>query len=464
MTEQRETRRGRLRLRHAVLALVVVACGGTVGKRTAGGESHFLEACPNDCGPGLECISGVCTRSCLIERSNCSDLAPGAMCTNQSIEPGSVAVCDLGCERDRDCDVLGRDFRCPAGFCRVSPPDNPQTMGGSGGGSGFVPFAPQCDPAVGFKSECSFDETCAQLQCGDGFSPFDANGCSRYCDVSSDCGPGERCRHTSLVVADEECPYLGSEVEGCLVEDGQCSCSITADCTRPSICVDATVYPESLDCAVETATCGQLNELQAAVRFILDSSQDAELIDQATRCKERVSTARDARLCGPNPLIPFEPQCSEPVAFTSECSFDATCEKLGCGDGFSQFDENGCTRYCETSADCGAGKRCRHTRLVLSDEECPSPGSEVEGCTIFNGTCECGITDDCVYPDICVDEIKYPASQDCAVEGASCQALADGEFRLQLFVESDSTTNAANEAQACLDAIRARQQALACAE
>ena len=109
MTEQRGTsnsgRRRVLRFRHVVLALVVAACGGTIGKRTAGGESHFLKACPGDCGAGLECISGVCTRGCVVGKSECSDLAPGATCTNQSIEPGRVAVCDLACDRDRDCNA-----------------------------------------------------------------------------------------------------------------------------------------------------------------------------------------------------------------------------------------------------------------------------------------------------------------------------------------------------------------------
>jgi hypothetical protein len=171
MTEQRGTsnsgRRRVLRFRHVVLALVVAACGGTIGKRTAGGESHFLKACPGDCGAGLECISGVCTRGCVVGESECSDLAPGATCTNQSIEPGRVAVCDLPCDRDRDCNGLGDEFRCPAGFCRAAPaetpPDNPPddrpSMGGGGGVPGFVPFAPQCDPPLAIQSECSFEDT-----------------------------------------------------------------------------------------------------------------------------------------------------------------------------------------------------------------------------------------------------------------------------------------------------------------
>src|SRR5687768_6996930 len=72
----------RFRLRYFVLALAVAACGGSLGQRKAGGESHFLEVCEESCGGGLQCISGVCTRSCLVETADCSDLSPRAMCTN----------------------------------------------------------------------------------------------------------------------------------------------------------------------------------------------------------------------------------------------------------------------------------------------------------------------------------------------------------------------------------------------
>ncbi len=476
MTQQRETReigrRKLLRLRHVVLALVLAACGGTLGKRTAGGESHFLETCRADCGPGLECISGVCTRGCLVDESDCSDLSPGATCTNQSVEPGTLAVCDLACERDRDCTVLGRDFRCPEGFCRApsreappdNPPDPPENLGGGGGGPSLPPFAPQCETPLDFASACSIEATCAELHCGDGFSQFDQNGCTRYCDSDADCGTGERCRHTALAKAGEDCPSVGEEVEACSLEDGRCSCSMTEGCDWPSICVDATAYPASLDCVVDDATCSELNTLQGDSYDAMQSKPGTDLAAAAARCDARVRTRRDALGCGPNPLIPFLPECAEPVDIPSNCGFEATCAALGCGDGLSQFGEDGCTRYCETSADCGAGQRCRHTRLVLSEEECPSLGSEVESCSMAGDVCECSTTADCPRPDICVDAAKYPASLDCAVESASCQALGNGEFELQLYLETEPATDVANEAQTCLDAIRAQQQALACAE
>jgi len=100
-------------------AALAGACGGSVGKTPSiGSESHFLAHCEASCEGGLDCIGGICTRPCLTEQSSCSDLAAAASCTNQSVEPGEVAVCDLSCAGSADCRVLGSSFTCQAGFCR----------------------------------------------------------------------------------------------------------------------------------------------------------------------------------------------------------------------------------------------------------------------------------------------------------------------------------------------------------
>jgi hypothetical protein len=116
----------------AAVALWLGACGGIVGKPTAGGESHFLRHCFEGCG-SLECVSDICTRSCLVDRSSCADLSSQARCTNTSIEPGEIAVCDLSCSQAADCAVLGEAFACDGGFCRSTA----QPASGSGGGGGL---------------------------------------------------------------------------------------------------------------------------------------------------------------------------------------------------------------------------------------------------------------------------------------------------------------------------------------
>jgi hypothetical protein len=118
----------------AALALFwVAACGGVVGGPNVGGESHFLLHCGDGCGPGLECVADVCTRACRIESGDCTDLSKGAKCTNDSIEPGSLAVCDVACESSTECESLGVGFTCDSGFCRGPIPVEPGSGGGSAG-------------------------------------------------------------------------------------------------------------------------------------------------------------------------------------------------------------------------------------------------------------------------------------------------------------------------------------------
>jgi hypothetical protein len=110
-----------------VLGALVHACGGDTSQPRTSGESHFLDYCADSCGGGFDCISGVCTRSCLIEENACSDLSAQAKCTDQSIEPGKVAVCDVECDSDGECRQLGPDHACEAGFCRSGEPAGPGT-------------------------------------------------------------------------------------------------------------------------------------------------------------------------------------------------------------------------------------------------------------------------------------------------------------------------------------------------
>jgi hypothetical protein len=146
MTNELEQMGRRTKWRYVVLAALLAACGGVTSTPTVGGESHFLKDCEDGCGSGLECISGVCTRSCLLGKDSCADLARGAVCTDASIEPGAVAVCDLACDSTLTCVKLGSDFVCEDGFCRdgireIEPP--------SAGGSGTVGTAGSTSASAG---------------------------------------------------------------------------------------------------------------------------------------------------------------------------------------------------------------------------------------------------------------------------------------------------------------------------
>jgi hypothetical protein len=109
----------------AVLVALGASCGGAAQEAAVmGSESHFLTRCSASCEDGLECIGGLCTKSCLTGVDSCSELHGSAICTNQSVEPGQVAVCDVPCSGAAACGRLGDGFACDGSFCRgPSTPD-----------------------------------------------------------------------------------------------------------------------------------------------------------------------------------------------------------------------------------------------------------------------------------------------------------------------------------------------------
>ncbi len=175
--------------RHLTVALLLAACGGMLGKPTVGGESHFLRFCGDGCGAGLECVTGICTRGCLVGEAKCGDLATGAICTDASIEPGALAVCDVSCERDRDCATLGTDFTCDGGFCRGPALPVPgghggsSASGGSGGNGSEVLLNCGTWVRCADSSACAPGESCIALPgCGQGICGCPEGICQQNCD------------------------------------------------------------------------------------------------------------------------------------------------------------------------------------------------------------------------------------------------------------------------------------------
>ena len=330
---------------------------------------------------------------------------------------------------------------------------------GSGGGAAapsVSAFAPQCDEPLEFKSECSFEDTCQVLGCGDGFSWFGDDGCRRACAQSSECGDGQRCRFTILAT---DCGG-GSVVEGCSYEpDGSCVCGTSDDCSFPDICVDEARYPSSEDCVVEGASCDDLLARQQRLDtpFTDISLEKSKAIDA---CLRAIHQQRVALSCPGT----FAPECSEPLEFVSQCSFEDTCTALGCGNGVSEFGADGCRRLCTTSADCGAGERCRHTALVTNEDECIT-GGDFDACYYSDGSCYCSQNASCEFPDVCVDATKYPPSQDCVLEGASCRALAFLKGSVDGFLQQPTPdADDVAFATACLQSVKDKQAALGCVD
>jgi hypothetical protein len=192
-------------------SFIIAACGGaTKDTPRTGSESHFLAFCGGSCGDGLECIGQICTRPCITSASGCSDLASGAACTNQSVEPGQVAVCDVACTLPAECSALGNGFECTGGFCRKAPTGT-AGAGGTGGSSG------SCNPLGRYEvgKEGGYLPCCAGLnEISRGSLLEDGQGrlvCQQlplntYACIEGTCGDG-RCEEEEKVCGcAQDCP------------------------------------------------------------------------------------------------------------------------------------------------------------------------------------------------------------------------------------------------------------------
>lgn len=120
-------------------------------------------------------------------------------------------------------------------------------------------------------------------------------------------------------------------------------------------------------------------------------------------------------------LRPLGSNCAD-TAYTS-CSTQATCDALGCGQPWSEFDANGCLRQgCASSDECGASERCVASNLHAAPE---CLASISHGCRpTADGTCECTGEDSCGPRGFCQPAADFPLASECDVTGMSCRDLS----------------------------------------
>lgn len=112
-----------------LLAATLLGCAKSTDP-VMGSQTHFLQTCDDSCPAPYDCICGVCTVECS-EDAMCSTQASAAQC----VAPASAScselesVCDVSCERDRECEPLGADFECSDGRCRQAPGPLPADAG-----------------------------------------------------------------------------------------------------------------------------------------------------------------------------------------------------------------------------------------------------------------------------------------------------------------------------------------------
>jgi hypothetical protein len=265
------------RMRYVLVGLLLIACGGVLSKPQGGGESHFLERCVDDCGGGLECVADVCTRGCLVGESSCTDLLPAAICTDQSIEPGAVAVCDVACSSAGDCAGLGADFECEIGFCRQPPilpsPEPPLDAGVEAGpdasDSGAVTTGSPC--TVSTSNTCADGYLCMD-DAGDDCDPDSVEGCAGSCVTPltvSPCvvyGLPVPCPDGLSCVVHPDSALSPEPVGYCVGQEAVGACSETVACDQGFVCdiaarVDKTsgdCVPEAIDCTLTLSGCVEL--------------------------------------------------------------------------------------------------------------------------------------------------------------------------------------------------------------
>ncbi len=314
---------GRRYLRYVTLAATLAACGGALGGPTAGGESHFLKRCEERCGSGLECISGICTQSCIVgEDAKCRKLASGATCTADSVEPGVVAVCDLSCDRNADCSSLGSGFSCDSGFCRgpaLSPSGSAGASSGSAGAS-----SGSAGTAAGVAGSAG---------AGTGGAGVSGSSSTGQAGSAGSSNPGVACN----LATNEPC-----EPEQVCVDDPNDGCDGNQDATCSGTCRDAFWTPgcsggfgagqpcfDGFSCALDPRT---LSAPDQGYICIEDGQRGA--CGRGEVCADGFTCVTDVGDCAPDRV-----DCTAPVACKSAevaCPYGYARSRVGITDGVAQ--------------------------------------------------------------------------------------------------------------------------------
>jgi hypothetical protein len=156
--------------------LLLTACGARVEAEgnPASSQTHWLQGCDSasECG-GLECLCGVCTKSCE-DNAECSSLGESSVCTSlgASCEGNEQSVCSKECDENRDC---GDEQACTDGVCHpsvasvapsstVQPVSSGPVPSGSDAGTPPVDSTPS-NPSYALGHACADDDECESGAC-----------------------------------------------------------------------------------------------------------------------------------------------------------------------------------------------------------------------------------------------------------------------------------------------------------
>jgi hypothetical protein len=396
--------------RYLLVGFWLAACGGALGSRTAGGESHFLRQCAAECGPGLECVSGVCTRGCLVGEDKCSDLAAAAICTDASIEPGALAVCDVSCESDAGCAALGEAFTCEDGFCRGSVLPGQSLSGDGGAGSGTGAVSTGGEPATGFYEvpECSGLDREGDLERLAGGTPCpDGMSCVLDVETSGRIPPGV---------------CVGESAVGACAGDVECAEGF--DCTAAGDC-----SPHKARCFIgDAAICDIVAPPKCSYGYTHSLSGEGNALCYGPCVPVSRCACRNDDECPEGTVCDTElGQCQQPLPWQppNECELPFEVGPCKAAMGVFAFVDGACQLETYGGCEGNANRFPTLERCMAVCEGRPIPNPCPEGRERHIACIECLPADGCgEWATVCAEPCT--TDDDCTTFGQTCQDGACG--------------------------------------
>jgi hypothetical protein len=235
------------------VALSSFACGGKESKRQVVGESHFMRGCydGDDCGAGLTCLWGFCTRACDVASEACAELDPRATCSVLNYDPRPPSACAVACADSAVCAQVSSRLVCQRGFCAGPPLQH--VVGGNNLGepcnvaTGLDTYGVACTTGVIHQETACLDDA------NDACEPATSSDCPGRCQelqprlvcsgllMAGSCPDDLECRAPTPGEPNEDVQgYCTSpDSPGCEGNGDACPELDGADCWSPSACVDA---------------------------------------------------------------------------------------------------------------------------------------------------------------------------------------------------------------------------------
>lgn len=396
------------------LGLAFGGCGGgnetqTVAPASSGKRGERCES-RNDCGSGLACIGGICSKNDFPITANLKQCVP--------VECATQADCcgDKPLEAPTKCNAVESVCNTPSlTSCQLSTGYQTGTCSSSsecGGGVCNIPTGSACEGGL-----------------------FNGSGCTSAADCPTDICDAGTCTVSSIVCTfDDDCTYNNLGVSSCepLYTTGTCNCTNPAYDPADPICTDP-------DCAEGVCTLTCENELCVEDESC-ESDTDCEFTPgtplcsddgRCVRCLEDADCNEDAgEACN------SENQCEKPCKKDEECPFLSECNSGECVEVGCKSNLQCVLWFASPGNDMEGSQDARQAECVdvpgLDHKQCRIPCEVDAQCGSDQFVCELGVctfigcsnNDDCrgAHP-----AQQFPSESHPWVTSWECRASEDGK-------------------------------------